>query len=235
MISNSERPVQDSFRVHRSEGEIRERLLRKLGIFVQGQSVSPLLAFPQQLVKGPCSRARYRQMDMEKFDDRCVSSASLWNQPVKTDKPSEGMTVLDNYWNSSKQEYLSLLDMSTESRQPIKLQSIEHYRPKASIQFKQDVSVVEIPSRREYPKPLRRQLWTNCKELRMNGERNALEFAADYYDWRYCREEDVFIAVNGVLYHPETYRRRFSWLNHSNNKQKRKNAQNKMPKSDNQK
>lgn len=56
------------------------------------------------------------------------------------------------------------------------------------VMFSDDVSVVFIPRRCDYPKDLRDLLFPNKKELSRNVARNKKEFAYDGFDWRKVKE-----------------------------------------------
>lgn len=54
--------------------------------------------------------------------------------------------------------------------------------------FSEDVSVVFIPRRCDYPKDLRDLLYPNRKDFSRNVARNKKEFAYDGFDWRKVKE-----------------------------------------------
>jgi hypothetical protein len=72
------------------------------------------------------------------------------------------------------------------------------------IAFQEDVEVVPIPTRYEYSDRIKSRIWSNRHELQENAERNAMEFAAEGWDWRTVTEDDgMFIcSVSGELVHP---------------------------------
>lgn len=77
--------------------------------------------------------------------------------------------------------------------------------PSGTVKFKSEVSVIVIPSRREYSAAVKKTLWTGRKELRAQAMRNTLEYRTDGKDdWRECREETEFVFLNGELMHPHT-------------------------------
>lgn len=72
------------------------------------------------------------------------------------------------------------------------------------IAFQEDVEVIPIPTRYEYSDRIKSRIWSNRHELQENAERNALEFAAEGWNWRTVTEDDgMFIcSVSGELVHP---------------------------------
>ena len=58
------------------------------------------------------------------------------------------------------------------------------------IHFDTSVKVIDIPSRQEYPPQLRKVLWSNFDEIKLNAQRNRREFAAEGWDWHKVVEED---------------------------------------------
>ena len=74
------------------------------------------------------------------------------------------------------------------------------------VSFKASVSVVEIPSHRDYDETIRESLWSNGQEIHENACRNKIEFRAEGWDWRNAVMEDsMFQMPNGELLHPATY------------------------------
>ena len=73
-----------------------------------------------------------------------------------------------------------------------------------SVQFRPKVTVRRIPSRHEYGEDIKRDLWTNLDEIRVNALRNEAEFVFDGGNWRECTEEDqmYFDHRLGSLVHP---------------------------------
>ena len=57
--------------------------------------------------------------------------------------------------------------------------------------FSDNVSVVFIPRRSDYPKDLRERLFPNKKEISRNAARNMKEYAAEGFDWRKVKEGEL--------------------------------------------
>ena len=75
------------------------------------------------------------------------------------------------------------------------------------VQFQASVSVVEIPSHRDCDHETKHAMWTSLRDLRLNAERNKIEFYADGFDWRNAMEESGMIQceATGEYMHPATY------------------------------
>lgn len=72
------------------------------------------------------------------------------------------------------------------------------------IAFQEDVEVVPIPTRYEYSDRIKSRIWSNRHELQENAERNAVEFAAEGWDWQQVKsDEEMYIcSATGELVHP---------------------------------
>jgi hypothetical protein len=61
---------------------------------------------------------------------------------------------------------------------------------KTRIMFEEQVQVMPIPTRYEYSERIKSRIWSNRHELQENAERNAVEFAAEGWNWRTVTEDD---------------------------------------------
>jgi hypothetical protein len=75
---------------------------------------------------------------------------------------------------------------------------------KNRIAFQDAVEVIPIPTRYEYSDRIKSRIWSNRHELQENAERNALEFAAEGWNWRNVTEDEgmYICSVSGELVHP---------------------------------
>lgn len=72
------------------------------------------------------------------------------------------------------------------------------------IAFEDQVEVLTIPTRYEYSDRIKSRIWSNRHELAENAERNAMEFAAEGWNWRNVTEDEgmYICSVSGELVHP---------------------------------
>jgi hypothetical protein len=72
------------------------------------------------------------------------------------------------------------------------------------VHFKSIVSVVLVPSHREYSPTTKKTLWGSIKEIKAAAIRNTAEFIHDRCNWRKATEEDRMYrdTRNGTLIHP---------------------------------
>jgi len=92
-------------------------------------------------------------------------------------------------------------------QEPLKTDAPSHYSDKKKsqrIMFQDEVDVMPIPTRYEYSDRIKSRIWSNRHELQENAERNALEFAAEGWNWRTVTEDEgmYICSVSGELVHP---------------------------------
>jgi hypothetical protein len=96
-------------------------------------------------------------------------------------------------------------DKVVPTQQPLKNHGISTKPKKDSrIQFNCNVSVVPIPSHSRYSERIRKQLWSNSKEISMNARRNIREFSSEEWNWEKVVEEDAMFldTHSNELIHP---------------------------------
>ncbi|CAB9511063.1 expressed unknown protein [Seminavis robusta] len=80
-------------------------------------------------------------------------------------------------------------------------------RSPPQVQFHTCVSVIEIPSHRDYDRASRRNIWNSPQVLEQNVQRNTYEYWAEGLDWRNATEEkDMIRTRKGRLVHPATWK-----------------------------
>jgi hypothetical protein len=75
---------------------------------------------------------------------------------------------------------------------------------KGGVSFNDKVTVIPIPKRDEYSKRIRDRLWVNAQELQSQVARNAVEFAAEGWDWKQTLDDEAMYvcALTGEKVHP---------------------------------
>jgi len=70
--------------------------------------------------------------------------------------------------------------------------------PRNSVRFHSKVLVMRIPSRNQYPKSIKRNLWCSLSEIARSAQRNTIEFSSEGWEWRSAVEEE------SMYIHPKT-------------------------------
>lgn len=91
------------------------------------------------------------------------------------------------------------------------------------VTFEPIVTVVQIPSHRDYSERTKRSMWGSMKEIKQNALRNTAEFIHDKCDWRTCLEENKFYldSRNGTLVHPVHVQRYYALWQQKKKKQEK--------------
>lgn len=84
--------------------------------------------------------------------------------------------------------------------------NVDYYRelsntnssPRNSVRFHSKVLVMRIPSRKQYPESMKRNMWCSLSEIARSAQRNTIEFSSEGWDWRSAVEE------HSMYIHPKT-------------------------------
>ncbi len=66
-------------------------------------------------------------------------------------------------------------------------------RSKRRVSLNGNVAVIPIAQRTEYSSLVRERIWSSASELYQNAARNALEFAAEGFDWRNVADDEQMV------------------------------------------
>jgi hypothetical protein len=126
------------------------------------------------------------------------SSATVAGRGIPTSPIPSYRSLSSLISSSSSSDDLDRLDDSPSSG-----------RRRRGVSFDATVTVKSIPKRNEYSDRIRRHLWTSPEEMHHNAERNAVEFASEYFDWhRAVEDADMYVNVQtGEKIHPVHYER----------------------------
>lgn len=165
------------------EKEIRSKLLNRLGIFdSSGKEFSP---------PPPTSAAQSRRL-------RILRGMGVGYQIRPT--PPDGSAARPPLGGAVPFKEELKYNPSDDIPQRPK----RNVKKSTRIAFDDQVTVIPIAMRTEYSSRIRSRIWSNRHELHENAQRNALEFAAEGWNWRNVTEDEgmYICSVTGDLVHP---------------------------------
>lgn len=121
-------------------------------------------------------------------------------EPLKYDSDEDEQQDAAPSW----QERLFFKPSSLESKDTAASSLSSVASAERKLTFNETVSVVPIPMRHDYSHRVRERLWNDVNDIMLNAQRNALEFAAEGWDWRTVTEDEYMYrdAATGDLIHP---------------------------------
>lgn len=164
---------------------LRSNLLHKLGIHddkEQSQARQPSRGLLDGL---PVTEQPLTGEEDENYDERQEPQQAMsWTERLMVFVPSS----LESRTGVASSSSSSTVDTPTEK----------------GVTFNETVSVVPIPMRSDYSHRVRERLWNDVDNILINAQRNAMEFAAEGWDWRTVVEDEYMYrdASTGELIHP---------------------------------
>jgi hypothetical protein len=179
-----------------SDAAIRARLLNKLGIY--GDVNAPAK-------QAPMTAAQHRRLRILRGMGVGYTLHPSPPDGSAVRPPLDGsMTTLEPLKAHGMQSSLSSSLSSSKSSTDGTLKATTVDKQDRHIMFQDQVEVIPIPTRYEYSDRIKSRIWSNRHELQENAERNAMEFAAEGWNWRTVTEDEgmYICSLSGELVHP---------------------------------
>ncbi|KAL7515544.1 hypothetical protein ACHAXN_013427 [Cyclotella atomus] len=126
----------------------------------------------------------------------CIDSAasSTTGGLTSVGLSSSSASSLGNLTLLSQESALSHMSSNSLSKKP---------KSKRRVSLHNDVAVVPIPSRTDYPSLVKARIWSSATELYQNAARNSIEFASEGWNWRNVTEDEkMILSPSGERIHP---------------------------------
>lgn len=164
---------------------LRSNLLHKLGIHDDKEQLQARQPSRGLLDGAPVTEQPLTGEEGEDYDERQEPQQAMsWTERLMVFVPSS----LESRTDVASSGSSTTADTPTEKR----------------LTFNETVSVVPIPMRTDYSHRVRERLWNDVDDILINAQRNAMEFAAEGWDWRTVVEDEYMYrdASTGELIHP---------------------------------
>ena len=130
-------------------------------------------------------------MAIDKYEPNCIKTVRKTTPILRKHRYTNNNTPF-----SPPPSKMKILQFSSPDRTQSKPRETK-------IQFHGKVRVFFIPSRNCYPESIQNSMWSRTAEIKRNARRNAIEFAAEGWDWRRATEDEaMYLSPNGERIHP---------------------------------
>eukprot|EP00538_Stauroneis_constricta_P005075 CAMPEP_0119558378 /NCGR_PEP_ID=MMETSP1352-20130426/10749_1 /TAXON_ID=265584 /ORGANISM="Stauroneis constricta, Strain CCMP1120" /LENGTH=241 /DNA_ID=CAMNT_0007605723 /DNA_START=42 /DNA_END=767 /DNA_ORIENTATION=+ len=147
----------------------------------------------------------YSDDDSDDDDDENSQNGSAWAF-TSLFRPANSSSIRSNEADGQLSSSYSTETSASTCSDPSPLLQRQGSSGTASkrLAFDDTVTVCPIPKRDEYSERIRQQLWVPPDELMRNAQRNAIEFAAEGWDWKATLEDDEMYRCmkSNELIHP---------------------------------
>ena len=185
---------------------------------MEGPELQPAITSDDKSVMSAASISSYRGKDSQEIRARLLNRLGIYDVPGITPQPMtaaqhrrvrilRGMGVGYTMFKSPPDGSAtrSPLEGVAPLKEPLKSDVSSNVKQKTTrIAFQDEVEVMPIPTRHEYSDRIKSKIWSNRHELQENAERNAVEFAAEGWNWRTVTEDEgmYICSASGELVHP---------------------------------